>query len=155
MWKVSWFRRTSPPIKRDKRIFPVLSYSSGLIGTHFSCTVTAFKPEAVAVAVTARVWLEKEYKHQLCRKRRPYHFSLTCSGRLQPRQAYRIPWLARLLPNIRASHNANQPAVPSHPLPAWSIHTFRTLLPPYATVKTYEEQPKYDIQHLRIVKKQD
>ena len=27
------------------------------MGTHFSCTVTALRPEAVAVAVTARVWL--------------------------------------------------------------------------------------------------
>jgi len=27
------------------------------MGTHFSWTVTALRPEAVAVAVTARVWL--------------------------------------------------------------------------------------------------
>jgi hypothetical protein len=27
------------------------------MGTHFSCTVTALRPDAVAVAVTARVWL--------------------------------------------------------------------------------------------------
>lgn len=39
-------------------MLPVSEYSGGSIGTHFSCTVTAFRPLATAVAVTARVWLD-------------------------------------------------------------------------------------------------